>query len=507
MNISFSQYTPDTQADCIILPIYQDKQQPLITTEYNNSHNNFITELLDEQDLTGKLGELKWLYNTNSSTIKKILTVGFGKPEKLTNNQYIKTLNSAIAALETRAYNTVINGLADVEYNQEYTSLDTSPKQSLSWKLCQIVKASENYRNKPASFKTENKTGINIENYKIATCNNLPNDSELDTLLKQSIVIAKGLKTAKDLGNCPPNICNPAYFAEQTHKLVDSHANLSCTIYEHEQLDEMGMGAFVSVSQGSNHPGKLIIIKYNGAADKSAQPYVLVGKGITFDTGGYTLKPAQSMLGMKYDMCGAASVFATMQCISELNLPINVIGMLACAENMIGHKSTRPNDIIKSYNGKTIEINNTDAEGRLVLCDTISYAEKYNPKVIIDIATLTGAAVMALGYQYSAFYTNQAKLQQDLLTAANKVHDPIWPMPLCHDYDELLNNPMADLQNSSSMPVAGSITAARFLANFVPENCPWAHFDIAGSATVKSDHKEATGRPVPLLVNYLIGQC
>jgi len=304
----------------------------------------------------------------------------------------------------------------------------------------------------------------------------------------------------------PANICNPAYLEDQSLQLAKKHKKLSCTVYDHDQLTDMGMGAFSAVSQGSNHPGCMIVLEYNNSSDKKAQPYILIGKGITFDTGGYTLKPAMHMVGMKYDMSGAASVFGTMQAVCELELPIRVIAILACAENMIGHKSTRPDDIVTSLKGKTIEINNTDAEGRLVLCDTLTYCEKYNPKVVIDVATLTGAAMVALGYNYTAVYTNNTKLEQDLLQSSKKTFDPIWPMPLCHEYDKFMKSPLADLKNSSSKPIAGSITAACFLANFIPKDCAWAHLDIAGSATVEADHKESTGRPVPLLVNYLMGE-
>lgn len=505
MQINFKAFNIAETTDCLILPVYQDKTLTGIASEVDNANNNILSHLQASNDLTGKYGELKWLYNI-SENIKSVLTVGVGNLNKLTGNKYIDLLNITINSLTNKSYQTVVNTLADVELLQDATTNQNQkhPAQSLDWKVKQIILTTEKYSNQVKTYQEQPCPSINIESYYITSSNTELANSE--QVINNTQILASAIKTAKDLANMPPNICNPGYFRQRSEELATKHSSLSCQVLSHDELEEMGMGAFCSVSQGSNHPGCMIVLEHKGSGNKNEQPYVLIGKGITFDTGGYTLKPPKSMLGMKYDMSGAASVYATMQAVAELNLPINVIGILACAENMIGHKSTRPNDIIKSLSGKSIEINNTDAEGRLVLCDALTYSEKFKPKVVIDVATLTGAAVMALGYQYTAVYTNEDKLQRDLINAANDSHDLIWPMPLCNDYNELLDNPFADLQNSSSMPVAGSITAACFLANFVPKDTTWAHLDIAGSATVKSNHTEATGRPVPLLLNYLLKQ-
>lgn len=507
MQIETKLFTPDLKTDCLILPIYSSKQQSLITTEFNKNNGNVIDELIDSQDLTGKYGEIKWLYNLNPNT-KRILTIGVGTLDNLTGTGFIKLLDLVTQQLTGKQFTTVVNGLLDIQLNEDSVN-DSKNKQNIrsgDWLLSQIVLTTAKYNNPVKNYQEKPKSKLDIKNYYICSANDKLNYTSYKELISNNLVLANAIKISKDLANMPPNICNPAYFAEESTNLANKYSNLKCTIFSHEQLEKMGMGAFVSVSQGSNHPGCMIVLEYNGTTNTSEQPYVLIGKGITFDTGGYTLKPPKSMLGMKYDMSGAASVFATMQAIAELKLPLKVIGILACAENMIGHKSTRPNDIVTSLKGKTIEINNTDAEGRLVLCDALTYSEKFNPKVVIDIATLTGAAVVALGYQYTAAYTNDQKLAQDLVAASNKTHDLVWPMPLCKDYNDLMSNPLADLQNSSSMPVAGSITAACFLHNFIPANASWAHLDIAGSATVNSDHTESTGRPVPLLVNYLMAQ-
>ncbi len=507
MQIVTKLFTPDLKADCLILPVYSSKQQSLITTEFNKNHGNVIDELIDSKDLTGKYGEIKWLYNLNPN-VKRILTIGIGSVEDLTGNGFIKLLDLVMQQLTAKPFMNVVNGLFDVQLNEDsVNNCKNKPNaRSSDWLLSQIVLATAKYNNPIKHYQDKPESKLTIENYYICSANNKLDYTSFNKLIDNNLVIANAIKTAKDLGNMPPNICTPKYFAEESTKLANKYSNLKCTVFSHEQLEDMGMGAFVSVSQGSNNPGCMVVLEYNGTSNTSEQPYVLIGKGITFDTGGYTLKPPKSMLGMKYDMCGAASVLATMQAINDLKLPIKVIGILACAENMIGHKSTRPNDIVTTLKGKTVEINNTDAEGRLVLCDALTYSAKFNPKVVIDIATLTGAAVVALGYQYTAVYTNDQKLSQDLVAVSHKTHDLIWPMPLCKDYNELMSHPLADLQNSSSMPVAGSITAACFLSNFIPENASWAHLDIAGTATVKADHSESTGRPVSLLVNYLINQ-
>ena len=504
MKIYVNKFNPANNTDCLILPIYQDKQQPLITAEFNSIHNNFLDNLLKNKDITGKFGEIKWLYNLVPH-FPRILLVGVGDPDALTSNRYLSLVHAALLQLLDKNLTHVTNALADIDLPKTYKSVNKQEYKSLSWKLNQLILAACQYQNPVARYQKKQIEQLNIENYHLVSAAELPSSDVIDKLILKNATLAKALKTTKDLANMPPNICNPKYLAAQAQSLA-SNTNLTCSVYSYEQLVEMGMGSFSSVCQGSENQGCMVVLEYTGAANKTDQPYVLVGKGITFDTGGYTLKPAASMVGMKYDMCGAASVLAIMQTLTELKLPLNVVGILACAENMIGHKSTRPNDIVTTLRGKTVEINNTDAEGRLVLCDAMTYSEKFKPKVVIDIATLTGAAVVALGYQYSAMFTNQEQLKNDLLEAAENSNDLVWPMPLCHDYDDLLRNPYADLQNASSKPVAGSITAACFLANFIPENTPWAHLDIAGTATVFAEHNDATGRPVPLLLNYLLAQ-
>ena len=309
----------------------------------------------------------------------------------------------------------------------------------------------------------------------------------------------------RDLGNTPPNVCNPTYLAQTAKKMARANKALTTTVIEEKAMREMGMGAFLSVSAGSDTPAKLIVMDYKGGK-KGAKPHVLVGKGITFDTGGISLKPAANMDAMKWDMCGAASVFGTMQTIMELELPINVIGVVAAAENMPSGKASRPGDIVKTMSGQTVEILNTDAEGRLVLCDALTYVEKYNPASVIDIATLTGAVIVALGPFASGMMSNNEEVAAQLQSAADTSQDKIWRLPLWDEYQALLDSPFADIGNiGNAGPKAGTITAGCFLSRFT-KKYPWAHLDVAGSAFGDGAGKGASGRPVPLLTEYLLQQ-
>lgn len=304
---------------------------------------------------------------------------------------------------------------------------------------------------------------------------------------------------ARDLGNMPGNDCTPVYLAEQAQEL-SKNLPIETEILDEDQMRELGMGSLLSVSAGSVEPARLIVMKYSGGAKDDA-PHVLVGKGITFDTGGISLKPGGAMDEMKYDMCGAASVFGAIHAVASMKLAVNAIGIVAAAENMPSGVATKPGDIVTSMSGKTIEVLNTDAEGRLVLCDALTYAEKFNPASIIDIATLTGAVIVALGRHATGMYANNDELANDLQSAADKTDDRIWRMPLWKDYTKQLESPFADLANIGGRE-AGSVTAACFLSEFTGKQ-KWAHLDIAGTAWKSGKAKGATGRPVKLLVEYL----
>lgn len=316
--------------------------------------------------------------------------------------------------------------------------------------------------------------------------------------------VGRGINVARQLGNLPGNYCTPSFLAKEARALGRKHDKLKVSVLEEKAMRELGMGALLSVSAGSEQPAKLIVMEYRGG-NKTQQPQVLVGKGITFDSGGISIKPGAKMDEMKFDMCGAASVLGTMHAITELKLPLNVIAIIAASENLPSGTATKPGDVVTSMSGQTIEVLNTDAEGRMVLCDALTYSQRFKPAAVIDIATLTGACVVALGKHASALYSNDDAFAQRLLEAGNKAADRAWHMPLWDDYQNQLDTPFADMANVGG-PEAGSVTAACFLSRFT-KDMTWAHLDIAGTAWLSSGPKGATGRPVGLLTQYLLDCC
>jgi leucyl aminopeptidase len=310
------------------------------------------------------------------------------------------------------------------------------------------------------------------------------------------------MSLAKDLGNLPSNICTPSYLAKQAEELAREY-KLKCQVFEEKDMHKLGMGALLAVTKGSREPAKLVVLQYQGASKKD-RPVVLVGKGITFDTGGISLKPSAEMDEMKYDMSGAGSVLGTIKAVAEMRLAINVVGIIPTCENMPGGNATKPGDIVTSMSGQTIEILNTDAEGRLILCDALTYAERFDPAAVVDIATLTGACVIALGHVATGLYANDDQLADELLSAGKVAWDRAWQMPLWDDYQEQIKSPFADMANIGGRP-AGSVTAACFLARYA-KKYKWAHLDIAGTAWRSGKDKGSTARPVPLLTAFLIGR-
>ena len=327
--------------------------------------------------------------------------------------------------------------------------------------------------------------------------------NDLQAVLNKAQVLAKAVAFAKDLGNQAPNICTPTYLAEQAKKHAEA-AGATAKLHDAVAIQAMGMGSFWAVAKGSIEAPYLIELTYNGAADANEQPYVLVGKGITFDTGGISLKPGPGMDEMKYDMFGAASVIASFCAAAEMKLPINLKAIVPTCENMPSGGAAKLGDFVKAMNGISIEILNTDAEGRLILCDALAFAEQFKPQAVVDVATLTGACIIALGHEVSGVMGNNQDLVNELLAVGTEVNDRAWQLPLFDDYRDLLKSNFADLANIGGRP-AGTITAASFLSYFT-ENYAWAHLDVAGTAWASGASKGATGRPVPLLVNYLVKQ-
>ena len=358
----------------------------------------------------------------------------------------------------------------------------------LALSLTQAAYAYDEFKSKKNEF--------SLNQIELIAANTTLNEQQL-TLIE---AVQNGQNFARDLGNCPGNICFPEYLAEQALALANEFPDLlKVTVLEEQQLADLGMNAFLAVSKGSDRPGRVITIEYMSNIDQA--PIVLVGKGVTFDTGGISLKPGAGMDEMKFDMCGAASVLGTLRALCESKLPIHVVGALAAAENMPSGHATRPGDIVTTMSGQTVEILNTDAEGRLVLCDTLTYIKRFNPALVIDIATLTGACVVALGSVVSGLFTPDDELATEIINAGQTSFDRVWRMPVWEDYQEQLDSPFADIANIGG-PKAGAVTAACFLQRFTREY-RWAHLDIAGSAWNSGANKGATGRPVPLLMQLI----
>ena len=329
-----------------------------------------------------------------------------------------------------------------------------------------------------------------------------PDVAAAKTGLGIGAAIVSGMDLARECANLPANYATPTFLGEQALAMVKSHG-LDVEVLDRKQCEKLGMGSFLSVARGSDEPPKFIVMQWKGGNRKDA-PVVLVGKGITFDTGGISLKPGPEMDEMKFDMCGAASVLGTLRAVAEMKLKVNLVGLIPTCDNMPSGKATKPGDVVTSMSGQTIEILNTDAEGRLILCDALTYAERFKPAAVVDIATLTGAIVIALGHHNSGLFSPDDALAADLLAASSAGLDPAWRMPLDDEYDELLKSNFADMANIGGR-AGGSITAAKFLQRYTGK-FPWAHLDIAGTAHRSGAAKGATGRPVPLLTHFVMSR-
>ena len=373
-------------------------------------------------------------------------------------------------------------------------------KKANSWKCQKLIESIEN-----GLYEFQNLKGkTNGKNPNLKSIDVLATKEEMNALsegMKKGIALSMGIKKAKDLGNLPGNICTPNYLADQAKELAKKYKTIRTKVMNEKEIEGLGMGAFMSVTRGSDQPGKLITISYHGATEKDPL-HAVVGKGITFDTGGISLKPGAGMHEMIWDMCGAATAFGTVLAVAESKLPINLLVVLAAAENMPSGSASRPGDIVTSMSGQTVEILNTDAEGRLVLCDALTYVERFKPETVIDVATLTGACVIALGSHATAMYSNDDELAKELIKSGENSLDRVWQMPLWNEYQSQINSKFADMANIGGRE-AGSITAACFLSRFA-EKHRWAHLDVAGTAfNGTGPRKGATGRPVPLLFDYL----
>lgn len=449
-----------------------------------------ISNLLKRGDLAGKVGQSLLLHNLANLKAERVLLVGCGKDAELSDRQFRKIV---------AASHTVLKGLGGSDATLTLTELSVKGRDAYA-KARLLVETLADGGYVFDQFKSQKAEPRALK--KITLLADKAELADIERGSQHAQAIANGMAFTRDLGNLPPNLCHPSYLAEQAKALGKAHKNLKVEILDEKELKKLGAGAFLAVAQGSDQPPRMIVMNYQGGK-KDAKPVVLVGKGITFDTGGISLKPAAEMDEMKYDMCGAASVFGTLHAVLALQLPINLVCLLACAENMPSGGATRPGDIVTTMSGQTVEILNTDAEGRLVLCDTLTYAERFKPQAVIDIATLTGACIVALGSNTSGLMGNDDTLVQQLLDAGVYADDRAWQLPLFEEYQEQLDSPFADIANIGG-PKAGSITAGCFLSRFAKQY-HWAHLDIAGTAWISGGKdKGATGRPVPLLTQYLL---
>ncbi len=494
MDFNIKSGNPEKQRTaCVIVGIYESRRLSTAARAIDTVSKKYLSNLIRRGDMDGRKGQYLLLHNVPGMIADRVLLIGCGKEREIDDRNYRSIIANSVRALNETGSLDGVNYLSEL----------TIKGRDHHWKIQQAVSVAEHclYEfNDHKSKKKANRRPLRKITFTVPTRRELP---EGEAAMQEGRVIANGIKLTRDLANHPSNVCTPTYLAQRANALAKSHRSLTVEILEEADMKKLGMGSLLSVSQGSARPAKLITLEYKGSK-KAQKPIVLVGKGVTFDTGGISLKPGAAMAEMKYDMCGAASVFGTMSAVAELGLPINVVGVIPAVENMPSGTATNPGDIFTSMSGQTIEVLNTDAEGRLILCDAITYSERFNPEVVIDIATLTGACVIALGKHATGLLSNHNPLARELLNAGDESGDRAWQLPLWDEYQQQLNSPFADMANIGGRD-AGTITAACFLSRFA-EKYHWAHLDIAGTAWISGNNKGATGRPVSLLMQYIINQ-
>lgn len=474
--------------DTLVIPFYLDKKFNADGRNIDQACKKYLTTLLNNDEFSGKLGETITLRSIPGVSAARIVLWGLGEKEKLNRQTWNRACDALAKSISS-----------DGKHCAIIASFRTNKSVPYSWALqhlaSRIIRGTYLYTH----TKPSKKVPATIVN-KI-TFINAENSSANRQAMGQGLAIGKGINIARELGNLPGNFCTPKTLSAEARKLSRQYSAIKTTVLGEKQMAELGMGSLLSVGHGSDQESQLMVINYQGGK-KNDKPHVLVGKGITFDSGGISLKPGAKMDEMKFDMCGAASVFGTMSAIAEMKLPLNVIGVVAAAENMPSGRATKPGDVVTSMAGKTIEVLNTDAEGRLVLCDALHYVKRFKPESVVDIATLTGAVIVALGHHASGLMSNDDDLAAELLSAGQASADRAWHLPIWDEYQKQLQTPFADLANLGG-PGAGSVTAACFLSQFA-EDYRWAHLDIAGTAWNQAGGKGASGRPVGMLCQYLM---
>jgi leucyl aminopeptidase len=481
--------------DCLIVGVFQAKQLSSAAQHLDELSHGVISQILEKGDLAEELGKTLLLYSVPGISATRVLLVYCGEASRFTFAEFRKVTSCVAGVLKSTHIKEVTTYLTDLEVKG----------WDLATKIRQTILLTEDCFYHFDQFKTkksDKSTDRYLENY-VFHHRYTADISLLEEVLTQSVAITTGINFSKELANLPANVCTPSYIAEEAKKLA-KEAKLTITVLEKEAIEKEGMGALLAVAQGSTQAPRFVTLEYRGTTAEQ-KPVVLVGKGVTFDSGGICIKPAAGMEEMKFDMAGAASVLGTFKTITMLKLPINVVAVMPLTENLPSGSAVKPGDIVKSLSGQTIEVINTDAEGRLILADALTYSEQFNPEVVIDMATLTGAIIVALGAVATGLMSNDVTLAGELEKAGEQSYDRVWTLPLWDDYQEQIDSNVADISNIG-IGGAKSITAACFLSRFT-KRFKWAHLDIAGTAWKSGKDKTATGRPVALLVQFLLNRC
>lgn len=480
------------QTQALSVGVFKNKELSAAAQYIDNASNGAISAVL-ESEFKGDSKTQLVLRNLPNVSAQRVVLIGLGEHKKYNAKAHAAAELVFTAYCKSASITEAVSTLASIDV-ADNTLADRA-------KAAAQAVGYINYKY-DATLSTKNEDPT-IDQFAVWSAPT--QESEVQTGLTQGKAIANGVNFTRLLADLPPNVCTPTYLAEAAKNLGAEFPSLKVEILERKQIEALQMGSFLSVAKGSEEPPVFIVIKHSPATVSDDGPLVLVGKGLTFDSGGISIKPAAGMDEMKYDMGGAASVLGSMRAVAELGLDREVIGVIASCENMPSGKANKPGDVVTSMAGKTIEILNTDAEGRLVLCDALTYVERFEPAAVINIATLTGACIVALGDVNSGLFSNNQVLAEQVKEASQQTNDGVWQLPITDEYQAKLKSNFADIANIGT-PGAGSITAACFLARFT-ENYPWAHLDVAGTAWNSGANKGATGRPVPLLVQYLINQC
>ncbi len=479
------------KSPCLVVGVFAKRRLSAAGEELDQASAGALSQTLKFGDIEGEIGDSQMLYQVPGCKCERVLLLGLGDPKELKLADLRKAAAEAVAVLN-QGHSTGavfhLDGIAPVDGDPYRTARDlVLTAEQTSYRFDQL-KSDPKPPKRPLREITLAATDPNAAN-------------TLRLAASHGKAAGAGVNLARDLGNLPGNVCTPSYLAEQALAMGKANDRLSVEVLEEKDMEKLGMGALLSVSRGSRQPAKLIVMNYRGGKTK-AKPIVLVGKGLTFDAGGISIKQSAGMDEMKFDMCGGASVFGTIAACLELKLPLNVVGVVPASENLPDGDANKPGDIVTSMSGQTIEVLNTDAEGRLILCDALTYSERFKPELVVDMATLTGACVVALGQHASGLFSADDELADELLAAGQHSGDRAWRLPLWDDYQKLLDSNFADMANIGGK-YGGAITAACFLARYT-KKYRWAHLDIAGAAWLTGEEKGATGRPVPLLTQFLL---